>query len=84
VEENGMADEARGSGGAIQLPPPGIPVTESIIRQWFRRAYGREPADWEVGDIMEGIAQRDASSPREGPSPILDGWQMWPAPRHER
>jgi hypothetical protein len=79
-----MADARPGREAPIQLPPPGIPVTEAIIRQWVRGAYGREPGDPEVGRIMQGIAQRDSSSPREGPTPVPEGWEMWPAPRHER
>lgn len=49
------------------LPVEGYPVSTEAIREWFRRTYGREATDREVGEIQDRIARRES-----GPAPSRD------------
>ena len=59
--------------------PANLPVTEHAVTAWFTQTYGREPNDQEVGAIIDGLAERDASSPRVGPTPDPQGWSIGPS-----
>ena len=45
------------------LPAEGYPVSVEAIREWFRRTYGREASEREVGELQDRLARRDATPP---------------------
>lgn len=59
---------------AVELPALGYPVAEKAVNNWFRDRHGRVPTEQELGVIMAAMAEREAQSPRTGPSPLPDGW----------
>ena len=46
----------------VILPVEGYPVSAEAIREWFRRTYGREATDREVGEIQDRLAGRDSGA----------------------
>lgn len=56
------------------LPPNSCPVTPEAIREWFRRAEGREPTEKEIREVQDQLAHRgktsgDPSGPRTPSDP---------------
>lgn len=69
-------DEMDPGTARIDLPAPGYPYSEQALTSWFRATYDRVPSERELGVLMNAMAQRDATPPREGPEPDPDGWWM--------
>jgi hypothetical protein len=44
-------------------PAAGYPISVEAIREWFRRTYGREATEREVGEVQDRVARRDATPP---------------------
>ncbi|HEX5327395.1 MAG TPA: hypothetical protein VFW75_12055 [Acetobacteraceae bacterium] len=44
------------------LPARGYPVSAEAIREWFRRTYGREASEREVGEIQDRMARSESES----------------------
>ena len=42
------------------LPAEGFPVSTEAIREWFRRAYGHEASEFELGEILQALARRES------------------------
>ena len=63
----------------MPLPPPGYPISEEAVTNWFRERHQREPDDREVGVIMDAMALRNATPPIEGPVPDPEGWTNTPS-----
>ena len=51
------------------LPAEGYPVSAEATREWFRRTYGREASEVELGEILEALAHRDSSRIEVGDGP---------------
>ena len=64
-----MADSMKG----MELPAPGFPASEQDLTDWFRKKYGREPSDRELGVIMAALAQRESTPPHDRPNADLEG-----------
>ncbi|MBV9250234.1 MAG: hypothetical protein JO227_13445 [Acetobacteraceae bacterium] len=62
----------------MNLPPPGYPISEQAITDWFRTTYRREPVEREIGLIMDAMADRSATPPHEGPPANDRGWSFGP------
>ncbi len=45
------------------MPVEGFPPSTEAIREWFRRAYGREATELEVGELQDKLARRNATPP---------------------
>jgi hypothetical protein len=63
----------------VELPALGYPVSEKAVNAWFRDRHGHAPTDQELGAIMGAMAEREAQSPRTGPSPLPEGWNTGPS-----
>ncbi len=51
------------------LPSEGYPISTEAIREWFRRTYGREATEKEVGEVQAALAKRDSGPlPRREPA----------------
>ncbi len=65
------------------LPVEGYPVSAEAIREWFRRTYGREASELEVGEIQDMLARRESEA--SGRSKLgtglsrMIGWPLRPA-----
>ncbi len=46
----------------MQLPVEGYPISSEAIREWFRRTYGREASDVEVGELQDAMARRESDT----------------------
>jgi len=44
----------------VILPAEGFPVSTEAIREWFRRAYGHEASEFELGEILQALARRES------------------------
>ena len=44
------------------LPVEGYPVSAEAIREWFRRTYGREASELEVGEIQDMLVRRESEA----------------------
>ncbi len=53
----------------MSLPVAGFPISAETVREWFRRTYAREPTEREVGDVLDDLARRDATPPKNGELP---------------
>jgi hypothetical protein len=51
----------------MQLPADGYPISAEVLREWFRRTYGREANDIEIGELQDAMARRDESKPEAAP-----------------
>jgi hypothetical protein len=49
----------------IELPVEGYPISQEAVITWFRDRYGRMPSAEEVSDILNAMADREATPPRE-------------------
>ncbi len=48
------------------LPAEGYPVSAEATREWFRRTYGREASEVELGEILDALAQRESQRVEAG------------------
>jgi hypothetical protein len=53
----------------MQLPTEGYPISTEMLRDWFRRTYGREAAEVEIGELQDAMTRRDEAKPEASPSP---------------
>ena len=51
----------------MEIPVEGYPVSVEAVTVWFRDRYGRDPGDPELNSIINAMAEREATAPREGP-----------------
>jgi len=58
----------------MQLPARGYPMSEQAVSEWFRQTYRREPAELEVGAIIDAMARRETTPPEVGPRAEPEGW----------
>ncbi|MGH7156260.1 MAG: hypothetical protein ACREF3_20240 [Acetobacteraceae bacterium] len=49
------------------LPVEGYPVSTDAIRAWFRRTYGREASELELGEIQDRLLRRDSTEVTQEP-----------------
>lgn len=61
----------------MDLPVRGYPISAEAVTNWFIATYGRQPSEREVVSIVNAMAAREASLPKEGPVAGPDGW-TWP------
>jgi len=54
------------------LPVEGYPISVEAIREWFRRTYGREASEREVGEIQDKLAHRDSQPISQPPKQSPD------------
>jgi len=65
----------------MELPVEGYPEGAEAVREWFRKRHGREASAEELGAILNAMAMRDATPPRDPhATPSETGWRIW-APR---
>lgn len=50
----------------VILPAEGYPVSAEATREWFRRTYGREASEVELGEILDALAQRESQRVEAG------------------
>lgn len=55
------------------LPVEGYPVSTEAIREWFRRTYGREASELELGEIQDRLARRDSTEGPQDPPADTNG-----------
>lgn len=48
------------------LPAEGYPISAAAVREWFRRTYGHEASEAELGEILEALARRDSERTQAG------------------
>jgi len=53
----------------VILPAEGHPVSAEATRGWFRRTYGREASEVELGEILDALAQRESRQIEVGDGP---------------
>jgi hypothetical protein len=44
----------------VILPAEGYPVAAGATREWFRRTYGREATEIELGELLDALARRES------------------------
>jgi hypothetical protein len=49
----------------IELPVEGYPIGAEAVTTWFQDRYGRIPSAEELTDILNAMAEREATPPRE-------------------
>ena len=52
----------------MQLPAEGYPISAEALREWFRRTYGREATEAEIGKLQDAMTRRDEAKPEASPS----------------
>ena len=71
--------DTRDTQATPQLPALGYPISEHAVADWYEQTHGRQPTDREVGAIIDAMAQREATSPRVGPTSEPEGWAVGPS-----
>ena len=53
----------------MKLPAEGYPISSEALREWFRRTYGREASEVELGELEDAMARRESKEPESPSSP---------------
>lgn len=59
----------------VREPTGRYPPSTEAIREWFRRTYGREPSDFEVGELERKLSNRqdaEADAATRSEKPVAD------------
>ena len=58
----------------MEIPVEGYPISAEAVTQWFQDRHGRLPGEEELITIINAMAAREATPPREGPEADAAGW----------
>jgi hypothetical protein len=63
----------------MDIPAEGYPFSAEAVVAWFRDRHGRTPGDAELNAVLNAMAARDATPPRDGPDAAPEGWRTPPS-----